>query len=315
MRPCFFRKINKKVGTPRFTMVFLRKQIRENKTYYHLEHSYRDLGEVKKKRIYLGTKIPYNLDELKEQLLKDVYKEQFYPRLKKIKQNYFRPNVGFSEMGARNRDYAVAKVIANSQFIEGTELTMKEMRLILHGSNTLIMHRQWHEMEAIKDYQKTFYKILNSNRDFSVRDLIEWHSKIFNTKAGYGGKLRDTPLKKWGKEFSFKPREIKRELEKFVSWFGRQTGRFKENKKHPVELAALVHFKFCKIHPFPDMLLSRLLPNFVLDKNDYPLFVFKFAERKYYDTAMKRAIKTENSYIFIRWFIKKYIKDNQKRYY
>ena len=82
---------------------------------------------------------------------------------------------------------------------------------------------------------------------------------------------------------------------------------------HPIELAALAHLKFCQIHPFHDSLISRLLPNIILHKYKYLLFVFTYVRRDDYYNALKRAITTNQDHIFVRWFVKKYKKDFYKR--
>ena len=54
---------------------------------------------------------------------------------------------------------------------------------------------------------------------------------------------------------------------------------------HPFELAALAHLKFVKVHPFRDGngRISRLIMNFVLLKNGYPLLnIFDSEKMLYY---------------------------------
>ena len=59
-------------------MVSLKKKTISKKTYYYIEHSYRKNGVVLKKEKYLGTKIPKNIDKLKEDLLLELYEGHKY---------------------------------------------------------------------------------------------------------------------------------------------------------------------------------------------------------------------------------------------
>ena len=89
---------------------------------------------------------------------------------------------------------------------------------------------------------------------------------------------------------------------------------YNEEKKslHPVELAALVHYKFVCIHPFWDGngRMSRMLMNFVLYKNNYPMYNFLNKERRKYLNSLNRSDKNKDSYIFIRFFTRRYVKQS-----
>ena len=50
-------------------MVTLKKKTLKGKAYYYLEHSMRKGKKVQKKEIYLGRKIPANIDKIKKNFL------------------------------------------------------------------------------------------------------------------------------------------------------------------------------------------------------------------------------------------------------
>ena len=87
-----------------------------------------------------------------------------------------------------------------------------------------------------------------------------------------------------------------------------------KTKLNPIVLAALVHLKFVTIHPFVDGngRISRILMNFVLHKKNYPLLNIHYECRAGYYTALERSHIKCMDFIFVQWFIKKYIKE-QKR--
>ncbi len=60
---------------------------------------------------------------------------------------------------------------------------------------------------------------------------------------------------------------------------------------HPVQLAALVHYRFVRIHPFDDSngRTSRLLMNYYLMRNGYAPIVIESNDKKNYLTALNKA--------------------------
>lgn len=57
---------------------------------------------------------------------------------------------------------------------------------------------------------------------------------------------------------------------------------------HPIELAALFHYRYIRIHPFEDGngRISRLIVNYILAKHGYPMIVVKSNDKSNYLTAL-----------------------------
>ena len=71
-------------------MVSIKKRTKPNGTiFYYLEHCVRKGSKVGKKTIYLGKKIPSNIEELKTELFKVAYNDHF-DDLEIIKRNYIK---------------------------------------------------------------------------------------------------------------------------------------------------------------------------------------------------------------------------------
>jgi Fic family protein len=85
---------------------------------------------------------------------------------------------------------------------------------------------------------------------------------------------------------------------------------YEENKHvlHPVELAALFHFKFVFIHPFADGngRTARLLLNLILMQNGYPPIIIKAdpQDRLEYYTTLEKASVENDLEPFIQLIIK-----------
>jgi fido (protein-threonine AMPylation protein) len=92
-----------------------------------------------------------------------------------------------------------------------------------------------------------------------------------------------------GEVFYFSsPEQTPGDMQKLIEWFRSE----RDNKTmHPVELAALMHYKLVRIHPFDDSngRTSRLIMNYVLLKYGYPPVIIKSSDKKNYFFALNKA--------------------------
>lgn len=198
----------------------------------------------------------------------------------------------------------------NSNHLEGNTLTYNETELLLifdetKGNHTL---REYNEMKAhdvatelIKEWasdketplSETIIKQLNkvilyesfwkeaitpdgnnTRRQIKVGDYKEFPNSVqlSNGEIFEYASVTDTPI-------------LMRDL---LQWY-----KTKEQKKelHPVALAAMLHYKFVRIHPFDDGngRISRLLMNYVLYKNNLPPVVIKTSDKRNYLSSLRSA--------------------------
>ncbi len=76
---------------------------------------------------------------------------------------------------------------------------------------------------------------------------------------------------------------IQVEMEEFIEWINSESAL----RIHPVELAALAHYKFVYIHPFIDGngRTARLLMNLILMQAGFPPVIIRVEDRlEYYET-------------------------------
>ncbi len=98
------------------------------------------------------------------------------------------------------------------------------------------------------------------------------------------------------------PDEVESLMEDFVKWLNSNQLL---NELHPVQIAALAHYKFVYIHPFYDGngRTSRILMNLILMKTGYPPVIIKKEERldyyEYLEMANQGDIKP-----FIRFIVR-----------
>jgi len=293
-------------------MVSIEKKQVNGKTYYYLEQSYRRDGHIHKRTIYLGTTLPKNLEQLKNDFLTSYYKETWLPLFDTIKGAFERERKKYSSVIAQKelQQFATMFTYATNR-IEGSTLTLRETAdLLEHGLSPL--RRPLADVKEAEAHKAIFYEMLEYQKELSLSTVLHWHKSLFSqTKGEDAGKIRTYHVGISGSKFKPPyPIELDFLLTEFFDWYYR-------NKRimHPIQLAALVHLKFVTIHPFGDGngRISRLLMNYVLQKHRYPMLIFDYNQRKSYYTALEHSQMKKDESIFVAWFFKQYLKE-YKRY-
>jgi len=292
-------------------MVELKKLKKGSKEYFYLVHSYRDGKSIKKKQIYLGSSIPKNLDEKKKEFMQEFYKEKFLGDIDIIRKNF---NAEYKSMPKsakeKSKEKFAIKFTYNSQKIEGSTLTLKETANLLEngispGSKPL------RDAKEAESHRKVFFEMLDHDKTMNLQVVLKWHRNLMqNTHEDIAGKIRNHDV--GIAQSKFKPPmhiELDTLLKEFFDWYG------KEKKSiHPVELAARTHLKFVTIHPFSDGngRISRLMMNFVLKDNNFPMLDIRYIKRTSYYNALERSQINGDENIFIQWFFRRYLAEYKK---
>lgn len=182
----------------------------------------------------------------------------------------------------------------HSNAIEGNTLTLLETKVVLEegltiGGKKLREHfeviNHGHAISLIED-------LVTKEIELSEKVLKDVHYLILkNIDDENASRFRSINIAISGSEH--KPPhflKVQEEIEQLFSWY-------KQSKEtlHPVELAALFHFRFVYILPFTDGngRTARLLMNFLLMKEGYPPAILKAqAEKKlaYYQALEKASV-------------------------
>jgi len=292
-------------------MVSLKKKYINGKKYYYLAHSYRKNKKVNKKEKYIGKKIPKNIDELKEELILELYEEIWFKQFDNIKNNFVKEKKKIPKsVGKKEIEHFAIKFTYATNRIEGSTLTFRETALLLEKGITP-SRRPIEDVKETEKHKQVFYEMLSYKKEINLSTLLFWHKKLFEeTKKDQAGKIRDHSVSISGSRYD-PPYAIELELllRGFFDWYKKI-----RNKLHPVYLAALVHLKFVSIHPFGDGngRISRLFMNYVLNKNGYPMLVIDYNDRNSYYNALERSQLTKDDSIFVLWFFKRYLKEYNK---
>ena len=290
-------------------MVAIAKRKRGAKTYYYLQHGIRRGGR-RQKEIYVGTAIPENIEEVKQEFLLEFYREDWLHKLETIYNNYVKrkKKLPKSVIEKELETFSI-NFTYNTQRIEGSTLTHKETFDLLHDG--VSPRKPVQDSIEAREHQNVFYEMLECKKELSLEIACMWHKKLFEkTKKDIAGEIRDFEVRIQGSKFTPPlPQALSILLKGFFKWYNNNKA-----KLNPVELAALVHLKFVTIHPFGDGngRISRLMMNFVLNKYGYPMLDIDYTDRRSYYNSLERANVKKNDIFFLQWFMKRYIKTYQK---
>ena len=285
----------------------IKKKLLKGKVYYYLEHSMRKGKKVQKKEQYLGREIPFDIEKIKKDFVGEFYQEKWYADIDKIKKNFSKKQKDLpkSIKEKQLQNFAI-RFTYDTQKIEGSTLTLMETVDLLEKGITP-KSKPMRDVQEAEAHRDLFYEVLKFKKELTLQVVLDWHWKLFNkTKPDISGKIRKYQVGISGSKFiPPSPVEVYPMLREFFQWYK------KNDKLHPIELAALVHLKLVTIHPFGDGngRITRLVMNFVLNTKKYPLFDIAYEKRNGYYNALERSQDKKDEKIFLQWFVKRYIKE------
>ena len=295
-------------------MASIRKRKIGKRMYYYLEHSYKSDGKTNLISRYLGQELPYDasqINALKKDLELEIMRRKWQKELLSIKKNYSKEQRTLPKIAKdKSIEAFMVDFIFNSDRIEGSKLSYKDTaNLLVHGSTP--KNKPVKDIKEAEGYKNAFYDMLNYKGILTLKKICSWHKMIFeNSYPAIADLIRGHKITVTGTRVSFPHHgNINEYLDEFFRWY-------KNNKKRylPVEFAALVHLRFVTIHPFTDGngRISRLLANFVLYNENCPMSNILFGDRAAYYTALEHSQMYDEDKHFLRYFIRRYVKENKE---
>lgn len=274
-----------------------------NKKYFYLQHSSRKGRKVITREKYLGVKVPDNVDEMITEFRKEMQND-VNKKLDAIKENFQSEWKKIPESAKEKELEEISIAFTyNTNAIEGSTITLDEAREIIHDK--ISPNKSLRDVRETEAHSRVFLQMLKKNEKITKELLLQWHKDIFgSTKQDIAGKFRDY-LVRVGPHLAPDWQDVEdlmKDLIEFIS----------QNKKiNPVELSGRVHYRFEKIHPFGDGngRIGRLLMNFILWHNKYPMLIIEYKKRKSYYRALQK-----DEYGFVSYFIRRYLAIHKKRY-
>lgn len=198
----------------------------------------------------------------------------------------------------------------NSNHIEGNTLTYGQTELLLlfgkvvgeaqmkdleemKASNVGLKMMQ--EQAGLKDMPLTQNFIRQLHKTL-IREDYTVHTKMPGGQQGgyviHAGQYKTRPnsvITRYGDRFEYaSPEETPALMADLVNWYNAEE---QSRKLSAIELAALFHYRYIRIHPFEDGngRIARLMVNYILSRHDYPMIVVRSREKQNYLEALHQS--------------------------
>ena len=176
------------------------------------------------------------------------------------------------------------KVIGEAEVHDVHEMTASNVGLKMMGEEAALK-----EMPLSQHFIRTLHKTL-LREDYTVyRTLPGGVQTSYVIHAGQYKTRPNSVITRYGDCFEYaSPEETPSLMTDLVDWYNQEERR---GQLSPVELAALFHYRYIRIHPFEDGngRIARLLVNFILTRHDYPMVVVRSRNKQAYLEALHQA--------------------------
>lgn len=203
-----------------------------------------------------------------------------------------------------------------SNRIEGNTLTLRETDLVVNEGLTVSGKSMREHLEAINHQEAIGYikQLVERNFSLNERELLTIHNLILRgIMPEDAGRYRKVQVMIQGStHMPPQPYLVAKEMEDYFIWF-----ESNKNKLHPILLAAEMHERLVKIHPFIDGngRTSRLIMNLILLQNGYVIANIKgdYDNRMQYYQTLEKAQASNKKEDFLL-FIAQIEKESLERY-
>ncbi len=163
-----------------------------------------------------------------------------------------------------------------SNRIEGNTLTLQETKLVVEEGLTIGGKKMVEHLEAINHAEAVgfIFALADGGEDLNRRNLLQLHALILKgIDPENAGKWRSVPVRISGsRHVPPQPWQLEQLMEDYLRHYQRR-----KTVLHPVLLAAEMHERLVRIHPFIDGngRTARLVMNFILLRNGYTIAILK----------------------------------------
>ncbi len=310
-------------------MTFISTKRIKGKKRYYLEKSVRfPLGKVKKYSLYLrdyDPSVEYKaISNYQERLEKRIDEEIIANSIKQFKTDYIFSTEIIQRLEEIKRDYKkIVEQLTEKQFqdlldrftinftyesnaIEGNSLTLKDVTFILIEEK-IGRGKDLREVYETINTRKAVEWIFTEKPVINEKKIIKLH-QILVKDTGITLGYKKVPNFLLGRTVeTIPPENVAQEMGKLVEECTAS------KKLHPLQLAALLHGKFEKIHPFEDGngRVGRLLINMMLLRRGYPPLIIRKTQRVRYFHALEAFDHGHADNLF-RFVLEKYLETYAK---
>lgn len=173
------------------------------------------------------------------------------------------------------------KVIGEADVKDVQEMTASNV-----GLRMMIEEAVMKDMPLTQNFIRTLHKTLLREDYTLYHDLPGGVHSSYTVHAGTYKTRPNSVITRYGDRFEYaSPEETPGLMTDLVDWYNVAE---KEGRLSPVELAALFHYRYIRIHPFEDGngRIARLMVNFILYRHDYPMIVVRSRRKSAYLDAL-----------------------------
>lgn len=173
------------------------------------------------------------------------------------------------------------KVIGEANLKDVQDMTASNVALKMMEEETLI-----NDIPLTQNFIRTLHQTL-LREDYKVyRNLPGGVQTSYVIHAGQYKTRPNSVITRYGDRFEYaSPEETPALMTDLVDWYNQAE---QDGKLSPIDLAALFHYRYIRIHPFEDGngRIARLLVNFILAKHGYPMIVVRSRNKGEYLEAL-----------------------------
>ena len=176
------------------------------------------------------------------------------------------------------------KVIGEADVRDVQEMTASNVGLRMMTQEAAVK-----EMPLTQNFIRTLHKTLLREDYMVYRNLPGGVQTSYTVHAGIYKTRPNSVFTRYGDRFEYAlPEETASLMTDLVDWYNEAE---KKGRLSPVELAALFHYRYIRIHPFEDGngRIARLMVNFILCRHDYPMIVVRSRKKSEYLEALHKA--------------------------
>lgn len=311
--------------------MFLAKRKIKGKTYFFLEKSLRlpDGKPIKISKVLKAKpeSVPQTIEEHKDYFIAkekkafvnfalNNYKWQ-YPLSKKDIQQIEEIKVEYKYILEKLKKEEIKDLLDRftvnftyeSNAIEGNSLTLKDVAIVI-SENRTVEGKDMREIYETKNSRQAVELLLHKKIKITHKSIINLHKLLMqNIEKETGYKKLPNFILGSNLETS-SPEKVYQHMNELISWYNEN-----QQKTHPLQLAAIFHGRFEKIHPFRDGngRVGRFFLNAILVNEGYPPLIIRKTQRVSYLHAL-HAFDQNSDSLLIRLVLQKY-KETYKKFY
>ena len=176
------------------------------------------------------------------------------------------------------------KVIGEADIHDVQEMTASNV-----GLRMMTVEANLKETPLTQNFIRTLHKTLLREDYMVYSNLPTGVQTSYVIHAGQYKTRPNSVITRYGERFEYaSPEETPGLMSDLVDWYNKAE---QEGKLSPVELAALFHYRYVRIHPFEDGngRIARLMMNYILTRHDYPMVVVRSRKKSEYIEALHQA--------------------------